>query len=144
MARPKNNRKVNTPPVFNKFKPTGVKGKDLPHIVLSLDEYEAIRLADLLGLNHEDAAEKMNISRSTFSRLIDKARKKTAEFLVKGAMLEIDGGNVHFKNNLIQCKSCNTFFKIDINEVPNKCPSCNSTELILIAEKYGHGECCKL
>jgi len=143
MARPQNNRKVNTPPLFSRFKPIGVKGKDLNSIVLTLDEYEAIRLADLEGLNHEDAAKLMNISRSTFSRLIDKARKKTADFLINGAILEVEGGKIHFTNNLIQCEDCNEYFKTNINIVPTECPFCKSKNLIIITERFGHGNCCR-
>ena len=66
MPRPKNDRIVHEPPIFTEFKPIGVKGRSLEPISLSIDEFEAIRLADYKGLNHEEAAEEMEISRSTF------------------------------------------------------------------------------
>ena len=84
MPRPKNNRIVQEPPLFNEFKPTGVKGSMLEEVNLSLDEFEAFRLADKLGLSHEEASEEMEISRSTFTRLIEQARKKVSELIIDG------------------------------------------------------------
>lgn len=65
-------------------------------MVLGLDELEAIRLADLLGLYHEEAAEHMGVSRATFGRILESARKKVAEALVFGKGLRIGGGHVEF------------------------------------------------
>jgi len=59
-----------------------------------LDELEALRLADLEGLYQEQAAEKMGVSRPTFARILESARKKVAEALVKGKGLVIGGGPV--------------------------------------------------
>lgn len=75
MPRPISNRIVHEPPLFTEFKPIGIPVRSLEQVKLSLDEYEAIRLADRIGLSHEEAAEEMGISRSTFSRLIEKSRK---------------------------------------------------------------------
>ena len=97
MARPQNNRIVKKPPLFNEFKPAGVKGRDLSKVNISLDEYEAVRLADNLSYSHQEAADEMDISRSTFSRLIENARKKIAEFIIQGKMLTIEGGNIHLQ-----------------------------------------------
>jgi len=80
MPRPERKRTVYTPPFFTDFKPIGVPNKLLNITLLSLDEYEAFRLADQVGLSHIEAAEQMEISRSTFTRLIEKARKKIADF----------------------------------------------------------------
>jgi len=66
---------VQNPPIFNAFKPLGVPGRNLEEITLTLDEYEALRLSDHLQLSHEESAVEMEISRSTFSRLIEKSRK---------------------------------------------------------------------
>ena len=143
MPRPKKERLVNTPPLFNSFKPTGVKKSGLKTITLSLDEYEAVRLADYEGLDHIDAAGRMNISRSTFTRLIEKARKKTASFLIDGSELIIDGGNIHFRGNIIRCGDCSDVFRIDFEKDMVQCPSCGSDNLIDIAGGYGHGRCCR-
>jgi len=142
MPRPKNNRIVHEPPLFVEFKPTGVAGKNLEQRFLALDEFEAIRLADFKGLSHEEGSQEMNISRSTFSRLIDGARNTIATFMIRGQLLTIDGGNIHFKNNIIRCLDCGHMFKTSIDMPLSKCPSCSSTELENLAGGFGHGVCC--
>ncbi len=143
MTRPKKERMVKIPPLFSSFKPTGVRQMDLKITELSLDEYEAIRLTDYLGLDHSEAAEKMEISRSTFSRLIEKARKKVASFMIEGTALNIQGGNIHFRGNLIQCQDCGFVFNTDFNNEINSCPNCNSHNLKDLARTFGHGKCCR-
>ncbi len=71
------------------FKPRGIPLVQLDEVVLNLDELEAIRLADYEGLYHEQAAEKMNISRPTFGRILGEARRKVAEVIVDGKALNI-------------------------------------------------------
>jgi predicted DNA-binding protein (UPF0251 family) len=76
------------------FRPQG-EGKDLAQeILLSLDEFEAIRLADLEGLYQEEAAVLMKVSRQTFGRIVAQARGKLADVLVNGKTLRIAGGPV--------------------------------------------------
>ena len=142
MARPRNNRIVKVPPLFNEFKPVGVTGRELTKINISIDEYEAVRLADNIGLSHLAASQEMGVSRSTFSRLIESARKNISEFIIQGKMLVIEGGNVHFTKNIIKCFDCGYMFNIDMSEHFDACPECNSNNLINIAGNYGHGKCC--
>ncbi|MDC7228622.1 MAG: DUF134 domain-containing protein [Spirochaetales bacterium] len=142
MPRPEKERLVNTPPLFNSFKPTGFVKSGLKQIVISLDEYEAIRLADYIGFDHSEAAETMGISRSTFTRLIEKSRKKLSAFMIEGAELVIEGGNVHFQDNIIRCLDCEHMFKTGIDKTFDECPSCGSANLIDMAGGYGHGRCC--
>jgi predicted DNA-binding protein (UPF0251 family) len=68
--------------------------RELKDVVMTLDEFEAMRLADLDGLYQERAAEEMKVSRPTFSRIIDSARRKVADALVHGKALRIEGGPV--------------------------------------------------
>jgi uncharacterized protein len=77
------------------FKPTGIPMPELEVIVMTLDEFEAIRLADLGGLYQEQAAEQMGVSRPTFSRIIESAHRKVADALVHGKALQMEGGPVH-------------------------------------------------
>jgi len=142
MPRPKSNRIVHLPPLFTEFKPVGLKGQSIQQVFLTLDEFEALRLADNAGLSHEEAADEMEISRSTFSRLIEKARKKIADFIIQGKMLTIEGGNVHFRNNIIRCEDCGYMFKTNFNETFSECPSCHSKNLMNLAGGFGHGKCC--
>ena len=142
MSRPQNDRIVHHPPLFTDFKPVGVEARSLEQICLSLDEYEAFRLADQLNMSHEEAAIEMEISRSTFTRLIEKSRKKIADFIILGKMLTIEGGNIHFRNNIIRCFNCGHMFNINIDKSLKECPKCHSKNLINLAGGFGHGKCC--
>ena len=62
----------------------------LEEAVLDMDEVEAIRLADYEGLYHEDAAQKMNVSRATFGRILNGARRKVADAIINGKALKIE------------------------------------------------------
>lgn len=142
MPRPQFNRIVHEPPLYSDFKPIGVRRHNLEQIILTLDEFEAFRLADQLGLSHASAADEMEISRSTFSRLIEKARKKIADFIIQGKSLTIGGGTVHFRVNIIQCKDCEHMVKINFEQSITECPSCHSKKIVNMAGGFGHGECC--
>ncbi|MBA4349426.1 MAG: hypothetical protein C0415_05500 [Thermodesulfovibrio sp.] len=90
MPRPKKYRCVGCKPDATYFKPRGIPLTELKEISLTMDELEAIRLADYDGLYHEDAATKMKISRQTFGRILQGAHKKVAECLLKGKALKIE------------------------------------------------------
>jgi predicted DNA-binding protein (UPF0251 family) len=94
MPRPKCRRNICGIPDKNYFKPRGIPTVDLEEVVLNLDEFEAIRLADYEQLYQEDAANRMNISRQTFGRIIEVAHKKIADVLMNGKALKIEGGAV--------------------------------------------------
>lgn len=142
MPRPQYNRIINEPPLYSHFKPMGVKGENVKQIVLTLDEFEAFRLADQLDYSHAQAADEMEISRSTFSRLIQKARKKIADFIILGGVLTIGGGSVHFRVNILHCKDCGHMFKVKFEENISECPECQSEKILNLAGSFGHGKCC--
>ena len=144
MPRPQNNRIIHEPPLFSEFRPVGIRGTDLEQVLLSLDEFESFRLADQVGLSHAEAAEEMEISRSTFTRLIEKARKKIADFIIQGKLLTIEGGNVHFRHNIIRCKNCGHMFTSSFTDSISECPSCHSDNLLNLAGGFGHGNCCNI
>jgi uncharacterized protein len=76
-------------------------------IVLTMDEFEAIRLADLECHSQEQAAKKMGISRATFGRIIESGRSKVAQVLVQGCRIEISGGAFVFgRGRHLQCPRC--------------------------------------
>jgi uncharacterized protein len=95
VPRPFCNRSVAGMPAVSIFKPIGIPVTELEEVMMTLDEFEALRLADLEGLYQEQAAEKMKISRPTFSRIVDAARRKVADALVHGKSLRIEGGPIH-------------------------------------------------
>jgi uncharacterized protein len=93
MVRPRLCRRVGFNPNITYFKPRGVPLRELEEVILPVDEYEAVRLKDLEGLEQEECAKKMNISQPTFHRLVLSARKKIADSIVNGKALKIEGGN---------------------------------------------------
>jgi uncharacterized protein len=97
MSRPTCCRRIASEPAAVYFKPCGVPLGALDEIVVGLDEIEALRLADLEGLYQEAASTRMNVSRPTFARIVESARRKVAEALVKGKILKLEGGNVMFR-----------------------------------------------
>ena len=101
IPRPKSDRFVLEPHLFSDFKPTGVRGQDLEHILLTFDEFKTFRLADYKVLLHAEVADEMEISRSTFTRLNEKARNKIADFIIQGKLLIIEVGSIHFRHNII-------------------------------------------
>jgi predicted DNA-binding protein (UPF0251 family) len=99
MPRPRNCRRVGYLPQVTFYKPQGIPLSVLKHIALTVDELEAVRLADLEGMYQEQAAEKMNVSRQTFGRIIESAHKKIADALVNGKALSIEGGHIEIDNS---------------------------------------------
>ena len=95
--RPKKTRWIKCAPVERCFKPRCKPLSELSDVHLSLDEFEAIRLADLEGLKQIDAASLMRISRSTFSRIVALARNKVADGLVNIKVIMIEGGCCRIK-----------------------------------------------
>ena len=115
------------PPMMKGYKPFGIPMRELESVVLLYEEYEAIRLADYENLNQEEAAIKMNISRPTFTRLYDKARKNIAHALIEGKVIHIQGGNYITDDNWYRCRKCNETMKASIPE--NHCVNCDSEEI---------------
>lgn len=143
MPRHQDDRIVHEPPLFTDFKPLGLRGTELERVLMTLDEFEAFRLADFNGLSHAEAADEMEISRTTFTRLIEKARKKITSLIIEGKLLSIEGGSVHFRNNIIRCLDCGHMFRINISTAVSECPACQSNRLINHAGGFGHGKCCQ-
>lgn len=126
--RPKRNRKVIHPPGFRGFKPYGCPESKDNEIKLLLEEFEAIRLADYKKLPQVEAAEKMGVSRPTFSRIYEIARGKIAKAFMEVSPIIIEGGNIDADEAWYHCMNCHTIFRISIAEkrqIP--CPVCGET-----------------
>ena len=93
MSRPKKYRCIGSSPDTSCFKTKGIPIIQLEEVLLSLDELETIRLADYEGLYHENAAKQMGISRPTFGRILDAARRKVADAIINGKALQIKAVN---------------------------------------------------
>ena len=93
MPRPRRCRRIGNTPDTTYFKPTGIPMRDLEEITISLVELESVRLKDLLKLDQNECATKMDISQPTFHRLLNSARNKISDALVNGKAIKIQGGN---------------------------------------------------
>jgi len=132
MVRPQKKRIVKYKSNVCFFKPRGIPMLDLEEVCLTVDELEAIRLADLKGMPHEEGGQQMNVSRATFGRILQKARNKVAEALIKGKAIKVDGGNYKMvKGNLnFKCIECGHSWKEVRGEgKPINCPSCNNENI---------------
>lgn len=92
MPRPRKRRALAQLPRPAIYKPAGVPLDALQSVTLLYEELEALRLADLEGLTQAEAAQRMGVSRSTFQRIMDQARRQVSRALVEGHALEIEGG----------------------------------------------------
>ena len=140
MARPRNCRRVGSIPESNYFKPRGIPLAMLEDVILTVDEFEAIRLADLESLYQEQAAQKMNVSRQTFGRIIESAHKRVAEALVKGKALRIEGGAFEMASiRKFRCYDCQHFWELPLGVGrPENCPSCKSGNIHGAEEGRGY------
>ncbi|MBP7056671.1 MAG: DUF134 domain-containing protein [Candidatus Omnitrophica bacterium] len=91
--RPKKKRWIECVPGQRCFRPCCKKGKRLEGVILTLDEYEALRLADLKGMHQVDAARRLKVSRPTFSRIVESGRKKIADAIVNIKAIKVEGGS---------------------------------------------------
>jgi predicted DNA-binding protein (UPF0251 family) len=108
VARPAKPRFVTGEPCVDFFKPRGIPLRELEQECLSVEELEAIKLTDIEGLYQEGAAERMEVSRPTFQRVLKSARGKIARCLVEGKALGIEGGNylLSGEKRMFECLSC--------------------------------------
>lgn len=90
-GRPKKYRIVAKDPKISQFSPRGRPGRP-DEVDMATDEFEALRLADHMGLSQKEAAKHMHISQQTFSRVLRKARRAMADGLINGKIIKIQGG----------------------------------------------------
>ena len=93
MARPQRCRRICGEPEYIEFLPKGCTAAEEYTVILSLDEFETIRLVDYEKLTHEQCAARMEVSRTTVTEIYERAREKVADCLVNGRKLVIAGGN---------------------------------------------------
>ena len=136
--RPKRFRMMHHPPVVRGFRPYGSSTGLTGNIKLLFEEYEAVKLADYENLSQLEAAKRMNISRPTFTRIYDKARKKIAQAFIENLTIVIDGGNVQFEGEWFRCLNCNSTFKVPKTENElTECPICHSKKIVNINSNIG-------
>lgn len=111
MPRPPKVRRVERLPQVALFKPAGIPMVELEEVVLTVAELEALRLKDIEGLEQQECAERMQVSRTTFQRILTGARQKVARALVEGHALRIEGGVYQLAQRHFRCHNCGHTFK---------------------------------
>ena len=117
-------------PPMEGFKPFGIPMRELESVFIFYEEFEAIRLADYENLNQDEAAERMNISRPTFTRLYEKARKSVAKAFVEGKAIIIRGGTYITEDYWYKCQECHE--TMSTLKPITQCRKCDSDKITKI------------
>ena len=104
------------------FKPFGLPLCKIESIQLTFEAYESLKLINYEMLSQDQAAEQMNISRPTFTRIYNKALKTIAKAFVEGKAITIEGGNYELEKEWFKCKKCNKLIQGIDNHV--RCENC--------------------
>jgi len=133
MSRPVKLRCVAQLPGAGFFRPVGIPANVLQGVCLSVEEVESIRLKDLEGLEQEECAQRMHISRPTFHRILESARGKLADALINGKAIQIEGGNFSLPQSRFRCNNdgheWNVPFEALANRLSLSCPRCASANI---------------
>ncbi|WIW70710.1 DUF134 domain-containing protein [Anaerosinus gibii] len=130
MARPQKERMVEKIPKVIYYKPAGIPLNEIKELSLTIEQMESIRLIDIELLDQATAAEKMNVSRPTFNRILNKARQIIALALWQGAAIRIEGGNFQIAEmgKRLYCNKCGYTWEIvikkEVCQHMKKCPHC--------------------
>jgi predicted DNA-binding protein (UPF0251 family) len=147
MARPTKWRQIEHMPTVENFVPAKQDGEKLEENIIKLEELEAIRLKDLEGLEQEECAKKMQVSRPTFQRILLSAREKIADSLINEKAIRIEGGNFTRKICPVKCMDCGHEWTESFENMALKgsesdiCPKCNSRNLVCC--RGGRGKFCR-
>jgi len=128
-------RRVGFIPQITYFKPAGVRLAQLQEVRLSVEEAEAIRLKDMEGLEQDECAQRMNVSRTTFARILSAARQKMADALLHGKAIRIEGGSFEMAVRRFRCINGHEWdvpFEVMINSPPRFCPTCNTPSIMAL------------
>ena len=135
MPRRKRLRKVVAPPDFKGFKPYGNRFGQKNHVDLLYEEYEAIKLADYDLMKHLEASEIMGVSRPTFARIYESARRKIASVLVETREIRSVFGNASLDISWFICNECHARFTMPSNLQKYNCPLCRFDQIHSIHSK---------
>lgn len=140
MPRPYRCRRIGCRPRSLFFSPPDSPDINIDGIILKMDEFEAVRLADLEGMYQEKAAKKMNISRQTFGNIIESARKKIADALVNAKTIKIEGGEYKIMEKHFTCYDCKHEWSLPYGAGrPNECPKCQSKNIHRATADFAFG-----
>ena len=140
MVRPQKHRRVAFNPEISYFKPRGIPMFDLEEVRLTVDQREAIRLSDLMGMSHEEAGQRMGVSRATFGRIVQRARKAVADALINGKAINVEGGSYKLVSTarIFFCNNCSREWEEPLGTGrPECCPHCRKDDFHRIGKKKG-------
>ncbi len=123
MPRPEKYRTICRPPLMKGFKPTGMLHSKPESLQLTFEQYESIRLISYESMPQKEAADRMNVSRPTVTRIYNKAINIIAKALIEGKAIEIEGGNYVLDNDWYRCRKCYKLIEGLHNHV--RCHKCN-------------------
>lgn len=129
MTRRKKNRFIQMAPHFSGFKPLGLLYKRKDAVIINFEEYEALKLCDYEHLSQAEAANLMNISRPTFTRIYESVRKKIAIAFIEASPIIFEGGNTEIAK-WYKCDDCEIVFTLK-NDSEAKCPLCGRLAVTL-------------
>lgn len=139
MPRPHKHRVVDHVPGCRYFRPGRHRPGDSGEVNLFWEELEALRLKDLEGLDQAQAAERMEVSRPTFQRILRSARSKVAQALIDGLTIRVNGGHFRIAPRTLHCRQCGHKWSRQEEtrgdeEVPTErglpvCPLCGSDDV---------------
>jgi predicted DNA-binding protein (UPF0251 family) len=135
MGRKRMWRKVSSLPQINTFHPAGISLAATDEVNLLVEEAEAVRLKDLEGMEQEQCAERMCVSRPTFARILDAARRKIADAILNGKVIRIEGGNFEMAVRRFRCMSGHEWdvpFETMVSTPPELCPDCETPSIMPI------------
>jgi predicted DNA-binding protein (UPF0251 family) len=131
MPRPIKTRSIGYLPHVNYFNPAGAPDQMTGEVRIALDEWEALRLNDYLGLEQQECAGYMGLSQSSFQRILTSARMKLACAIVEGLTISIQGGNCRISGRW-RCRQCG--HEWESSGAPEldallQCPSCGTVSM---------------
>lgn len=129
-------------PSSTSFVPTNKSDEAFKKIDLKIEELEAMRLKDIIGLSQQECADRMGISRQTFQNIIDSARHKVALALTEGLGIDIKGGDFTSTYCEVKCNSCNATYNVKYSRDRSTCPVCNSKRVGCHNKNTGCGRWC--
>jgi uncharacterized protein len=143
MSRPRKCRQVGFQPGVSYFKPRGIPLSQLEEVILTLDELESVRLADLEGMYQDQAAEQMQVSRQTFGNIVNAAHKKIADALVNAKAIRIEGGVYQMAEmRKFRCYECGHVWETQYGTPrPGECPRCLNNNIHRAPEDRSRGRC---
>jgi hypothetical protein len=108
-------------------------------VILTVSEFEAMRLKHYVKLNQKEAADAMGISQPTFSRILDKAHEKATQAFIEGKSIRVSGGNINYKESFIGygCLNCSKEWEDEKASKDRKvnCPNCNSKNVYYLVKE---------